>query len=125
MIRRCTECGRIMTEGYCVGGGDEYYCSDECLHEHYTPDEWEKMCEEEESECYYTTWEGEANDIFWVARDKDNTLCLYVTEPYRNGDKECWIPLDEDYTYFELPPELFPQVHWMDEPIEVRITSTK
>ena len=28
-IRTCDECGIEMVEGYCINGGEEYYCSDE------------------------------------------------------------------------------------------------
>ena len=30
--RRCSECGKLMREGYCVDMGAAYYCSDEWLH---------------------------------------------------------------------------------------------
>ena len=30
--RRCSVCGKLMREGYCVDMGAAYYCSDECLH---------------------------------------------------------------------------------------------
>ena len=42
-MRTCSECGKAMAQGYVVGGGDEYYCSDECLHKHYSEEEWEEM----------------------------------------------------------------------------------
>lgn len=63
--RQCTECGSGMDSGYCVGGGGEYYCSDECLHKHYTEDEWEEMCEEDDDN-YYTEWEDEDDFQFVV-----------------------------------------------------------
>lgn len=68
--RICTECGRPVFEGFYNGLGDptEYYCSDGCLHKHYTPEQWKEMCKEglseddiEEGEncgdyCYWTEW---------------------------------------------------------------------
>jgi len=42
-IRFCDECGIPMETGYCLGCGDDYYCSDECLHKHYTANEFLAM----------------------------------------------------------------------------------
>ena len=28
-MRTCSECSKLMTEGYCIDNGCEYYCSDE------------------------------------------------------------------------------------------------
>ncbi len=64
--RQCTECESGMDSGYCVGGGGEYYCSDECLHKHYTKEEWEEMCEDQVSDSYYTEWEDEDDFQFIV-----------------------------------------------------------
>lgn len=41
--RTCSECGKDMTEGYCIENGLEYYCSDECLHKHYTDEEYDEL----------------------------------------------------------------------------------
>lgn len=30
-LRVCYSCGKLMEEGYCINGGCEYYCSEECL----------------------------------------------------------------------------------------------
>ena len=38
--RRCSICGKLMREGYCVDMGAAYYCSDECLHTEYSEEEW-------------------------------------------------------------------------------------
>ena len=45
-VRVCDECGKIMTAGYCIGGGDEYYCSDDCLRKNYTDEEYKALCAE-------------------------------------------------------------------------------
>ena len=29
--RICSACGKPMNKGYCIEGGMEYYCCDECL----------------------------------------------------------------------------------------------
>ena len=57
MRRRCTECHKIITQGYMIDDGSEYYCSNACLYQHYTPNEWQKMYESENG--YWTEWEGE------------------------------------------------------------------
>lgn len=55
-VRVCSECGKIMQEGYVIGGTLEYYCSDECLHKHYTKEEWNEMYTDD-GDNYYTSWE--------------------------------------------------------------------
>jgi hypothetical protein len=61
--RICDKCGNGMNEGYIVGGGDEYYCSAECLHQIYTPKQWQEMYDESEeyggNDNYWTQWEDE------------------------------------------------------------------
>ena len=52
--RKCTKCDSGMNQGYVVNDGDEYYCSDECLHSEYTPTEYDELCEEDEA--YWTEW---------------------------------------------------------------------
>jgi hypothetical protein len=46
-----------MREGYCIDNGREYYCTEECLHKHYTPEEWEELYDDSEGDSYWTTWE--------------------------------------------------------------------
>lgn len=54
-VRRCTHCGKQMWVGYCIGNGDEYYCSDECLYANYSKQEYNEMYK---SDCaYWTEWE--------------------------------------------------------------------
>lgn len=55
-LQICSECGKVHDEGFCVNGGDEYYCSEECLHKHYSKEEWEEMYEEDEYNNYWTQW---------------------------------------------------------------------
>ena len=53
-VRFCSKCGNMMTSGYCIGDGDEYYCSAPCLHEVYTQEEYNSMYDDD---CaYYTDW---------------------------------------------------------------------
>lgn len=57
----------------------------------------------------------------WVARDKNGTLTLWVNE-YPKRKYGIWIALDEDdYEYWgvTIDNNLFPNLTWEDEPIEV------
>jgi len=59
--RVCTECKKGMNEGYVVNGGEQYYCSDACLHKHHTPDEWKDMSAGDDNDSnYWTAWEDTA-----------------------------------------------------------------
>ena len=58
--RKCDKCGQGMNEGYCIYEGEEYYCSDECLHSVYSKSVWEGMFDAEDignSPSYWTQWE--------------------------------------------------------------------
>lgn len=57
--RTCDECGRPMIDGYCVDWGSEYYCSEKCLHKHYTEEERKKMYDNWNSASYRTEREDE------------------------------------------------------------------
>ena len=48
-IRQCDECGRLMNDGFIIDDGREYYCSEDCLHKHYT--EREYLCMYYDIEC--------------------------------------------------------------------------
>jgi hypothetical protein len=55
-FRICSECGKIMFEGYVIEGGWKYYCSDTCLEKNYTRDEFNEMYGDGDTETYYTEW---------------------------------------------------------------------
>ena len=55
--RFCNECGKAMNSGYCIDNGCEYYCSEECLHKHYTEEEFLEMYDNGNGDSYYTEWE--------------------------------------------------------------------
>jgi late competence protein required for DNA uptake (superfamily II DNA/RNA helicase) len=58
--RKCDKCGQGMNEGFCIYEGQEYYCSDECLHSVYSEQEWSEMYNAEDigsSSSYWTQWE--------------------------------------------------------------------
>ena len=52
----CSDCGKIIDSGYVIDNDWilEYYCSDECLHKHYTAKKYNQMYNEETA--YYTEW---------------------------------------------------------------------
>lgn len=53
--RICSACGKIMTEGYCIDDGLEYFCCDGCLHTRYSEEEYNEMFENDVA--YWTEWE--------------------------------------------------------------------
>lgn len=55
-LRICDCCGNLMAQGYTINEGDEYYCSDECLHKHYTEEEFNELYDNGEGDSYYTEW---------------------------------------------------------------------
>ena len=57
--RACEICNLPLIEGYCVEGGITYYCSDKCLKEHFSENEWEDMYADGESDSYWTSWVDE------------------------------------------------------------------
>lgn len=60
--RRCDSCGEVMEQGYCIDGGSEYYCSENCLHTVYTAEEWAEMYDDGNSESYWTQWEDDGGE---------------------------------------------------------------
>lgn len=57
-MRVCSDCGKLMTTGYCIENGLEYYCSDECLHKHYTNEEYINLYDDGNGDSYHTEWEN-------------------------------------------------------------------
>lgn len=62
----------------------------------------------------------------WVARDKDDILCLYESCPVRFGDM-LWVEKDmelepSEQNVYILNKDLFPELKWEDEPMRVKIT---
>lgn len=52
--RRCSHCDNPMEDGYCIRDGEDYYCSDACLHTAYSEDDYTELYENEEA--YWTEW---------------------------------------------------------------------
>lgn len=59
----------------------------------------------------------------WIARDEDNHLRVYLNKPIRYGFY--WQSVDTyngvNIQCISLPNNLFPNLKWEDEPIEVDI----
>ncbi len=45
-----------MCWGYCVDGGSEHYCSEECLRQHYSEEELRLLYADGCGDTYYTSW---------------------------------------------------------------------
>lgn len=56
--RKCDQCNKVFNEGYCIAGGESYYCSEECLHKAMSEEEIKDLeIGEDDSDSYYTEWE--------------------------------------------------------------------
>lgn len=42
---KCSHCGKDVYEAWVYEDGLAYYCSDECLLQHFTAEEWRKLLE--------------------------------------------------------------------------------
>ena len=96
-MRKCTHCGKPMSEGYYAGG--DYYCSEDCLHTVYTDAEWLDLCDDGEADdFYYTEWELDdvEFDDFTIAEIEQFIKDEFYTEQdvidYYNNDQWRDIP---------------------------------
>lgn len=81
-MRICSECKKKMNEGYCIDGGSEYYCSDECLHKHYSEEEYLDMYDDGNGDSYWTEWEDEERaDLIYKYE-------IRIAKAKRNNDTE-------------------------------------
>lgn len=53
----CSTCYKLIIKGYVLDGGREHYCSDKCLQEYISLDEFKKSYEDDDTENYWTEWE--------------------------------------------------------------------
>jgi len=61
------------------------------------------------------------NDDWWIARDKDGTLCMYYDEPDRDHENESFGTSDLIGDYTTLDDNLFPEVTWKNSPKRVKV----
>lgn len=52
--RVCSHCGKLMNDGYVFYDGEAYYCSDECLHQHFSEVEYIRAFNSDDA--YWTEW---------------------------------------------------------------------
>lgn len=65
--RRCDHCGKVFNEGFCINGGEEYYCSNQCLDAEIPEDEQEELdIGWDDSESYWTEWECEEDMEYYA-----------------------------------------------------------
>ena len=62
----------------------------------------------------------------WVARDKNGTVWLYTNKPIRSSMFSRWNVDSENSLlhtneWMEIDRDLFPDLKWEDEPIEVEL----
>ena len=64
---------------------------------------------------------------FYVARDRNGELLLYMSKPFRGIDRfqphlnGCIITNEDDFSNFGLNKDDFDNLKWEDEPVEVFI----
>jgi hypothetical protein len=67
--RKCDHCGSVMNEGFVVGGGEAYFCEEECRNKglDITDKEWEEewYCDGN-TENYYTDWD-DPTEYSWIS----------------------------------------------------------
>ena len=67
------------------------------------------------------------NVHFYVARDKNEELLLYMSKPFRGIDRfhphlnGCIITNEDDFSNFGLNKDDYANLKWEDEPVEVFI----
>lgn len=66
--RKCSHCQKGMNEGYVINGGENYYCKDDCLKTVLSPEEFNELYADGETETYWTEWEDE-QEFQWLEID--------------------------------------------------------
>lgn len=79
----CSECKKELKSGYVIDDGDEYYCSEECLHKHYTPEEYERMVKNAETEFTSDEYDYDVGQAYWTEFENEE-----LTEEYDDGDED-------------------------------------
>ena len=55
-FRMCNACGEPMLDGFLIGGGEAYFCSEECRRTVMSDEEYMEQYEELGSDTFWTTW---------------------------------------------------------------------
>ena len=112
--RECTACSKGMNEGYCIGDGMEYYCSDACLHTEITHEEYMELYADGEGDSYWTTW-YEDPDEYMVDEDDPapNKLSVDLLEDGGMVDSEkVRHILDKQLRRAGLDPDKYEFINW-------------
>jgi len=73
--RYCSCCSLPMDKGYCINGGEKYFCSEKCLKKVYSNAEIEDLqIGSDDSDSYYTDWTSVINDE--EIEDVDNNFIV-------------------------------------------------
>jgi hypothetical protein len=62
---KCSNCNKLMNEGYVINGGQEYYCSNKCLNIHITKKKWLEMYDNGNRDSYWTEWTEDEDMYYW------------------------------------------------------------
>ena len=82
------------------------------------------MCKTQEPK---NTQEQKNKVHFYLARDKNSELLLYIGKPFRGIDRfhpcqnGCIITSEDDFSNFGLNKDDYANLEWEDEPVEVFI----
>lgn len=55
-VRVCSACDHIMIEGFCIGNGEDYYCSKKCLTTELSWKEYLELYNDGNGDSYWTQW---------------------------------------------------------------------
>ena len=90
----------------------------------------DKKLYRETLECLDILIDDMKQPSMWVARDKDGTLWLYIDEPRRSSIFSKW-EVDTEKSLLrsddcmEIDGDLFPELKWEDEPIQIKLIKMK
>ena len=82
-IHRCDACKEVMSQGYVINGGEEYFCSNTCLHTKYSKEEYEEMYADINDEHDYSN-DDETSDSYWTEWTDEPTV--RTTNQIEEGD---------------------------------------
>lgn len=61
-------------------------------------------------------------NTFWLARDKNGTLCLYVGKPRWSDIRKMWKPTG-GRPYFQLDRLEYPDINYKNSPVKVKFNT--
>ena len=57
LLSQCDTCHKPTIEGYCIDDGAEHYCSDKCLHDQMTDEDFQEMSGEDGTSYIFNWYE--------------------------------------------------------------------